>query len=254
MQSLYIPMSREEFERQPFDPAWKQSYFEGHMLLTPRPVLVYATRSTSTTSTTAVGLSKLGSGQHHLILDLYLDAFEDSFEYCDWKPRHVRRDAHNIVRDLFDGAFGRPLVILGLEDADSLNAAAAVVLKDTGVPHLQFICVDPKSQRDGAGSRLLHASLAELHMMGYRTLTSCFMLGNIASRAWHWKNGFVEEPDLQIATLELQRLATQQRLKPDALNEQTIDSLKRDIREMEQSLAAGRPDQAYARDRFKIWN
>ena len=78
------------------------------------------------------------------------------------------------------------------------------VAQDEGWALLDMIFVAPGWQRHGVAGALTAAALTTLHELGgYRTLVSRYHLGNAASRAWHQRFGFVDEPDLRLAQLHL---------------------------------------------------
>jgi GNAT superfamily N-acetyltransferase len=67
---------------------------------------------------------------------------------------------------------------------------ADVIEKRQGRPHLTWIFVDPLHAGDGTGSELLATAGNALFELGYRELLSTFVIGNVSSMLWHWRNGF----------------------------------------------------------------
>ena len=59
-----------------------------------------------------------------------------------------------------------------------------------GQAHLDWVFVSHWHVGRGVASAILAASVAKLRELKYESLTSCFMLGNGESMAWHWRNGF----------------------------------------------------------------
>jgi len=59
-----------------------------------------------------------------------------------------------------------------------------------GRPHLTWIFLCPAYAGRGLGSELLGAATSALLDLGFTQLLSTFMVGNVASMLWHWRNGF----------------------------------------------------------------
>ncbi|HQE45164.1 MAG TPA: hypothetical protein PLM77_18405 [Phycisphaerae bacterium] len=59
-----------------------------------------------------------------------------------------------------------------------------------GQPHLTWIFSSPRIAGHGLGTELLRLAAANLRSLGFTELASTFLIGNVRSMTWHWRNGF----------------------------------------------------------------
>jgi RimJ/RimL family protein N-acetyltransferase len=209
-------MSLEEFHRLPFRPAWKQEYFRGRLVETPRQAVVHATIPiTPRPMASPVPLRPAIAGDEQELLPCFVAAFKGAFEYCDYTRPMVVKSARACLHHFFQGPFHRwlPVSCVALGPPKTARAgkpigAALVMAQEEDWALLDMIFVMPSLQRRGLATVLVAAVLEGLGQLGgYRTLVSRYHLGNEPSRDWHQRFGFAEEPDLQLAQLYL-RAAT----------------------------------------------
>ncbi len=267
MRSRSVPMTRDEFRLQPFDPAWKQSWKEGVAQFTPRPLLVYATLPlTNPPFRDSDDVRIVRASDQKELTECFHAAFADSFEYCDYSPGKIRGEAKKNIAEYFGGQRGEPLDAsrVTLDRTSNRPTGAALFTGfDAHVAKLEMLFVHPKRQRTGLATRLVAGSLHSLAKAGYQTLLSTFMLGNQTSRRWHQRFGFNEEPDLQLATLHLKRLHSMRFLQQhassaapaeEALLGTSIRHWETEVTRLESALAQGRDTDAYAWMRFRIFS
>jgi RimJ/RimL family protein N-acetyltransferase len=207
MHSQHIPMTMEEFKLMPWKPGWKYEYWDGQTHISPRRHVVVTTVEVKTRFVNSLfRLRPVKRNDASQLITAYLEAFQDTIEYCDWEPEKIADSANTTIRDFFAGKRGNPLPVsclaVGIQSnvvGNELIGAALFVKKDDERPLLDILFVLPKWQRKGLATTLVSAALNELYNNGVKTLKSLYMLGNEASLAWHRKFGFKEEPDLFLA-------------------------------------------------------
>ena len=210
MKSRHIRMSLEGYERLPFKPAWKQEYFNGCLVETPREIFVHASLPVAPRALeNGVALRPAMASDEHLLHPLFVRSFADTIEFCDYPEAKLHTAAQQCLarffqrppRDVFPGsrvAIAPP----GMADAGEPIGAVLVAIEDEGWALLDMIFVSPSWQRRGLATALAAAAMTALHEHGgVRTLVSRYHLGNQASGAWHHRFGFVDEPDLLVARL-----------------------------------------------------
>lgn len=203
-------MSLAAYENLPFNPAWKQEYFAGCLVETPREIFVHACLPVAPRAlATPAALRPVVAADEHLLHALFCDAFADTIEFCDHPEARFRsaardclarffREAHQVSWTSSRIALAPP----GTVRAGQPIGAALVAVEDAGWALLDMLFVAPEWWRRGVASALVASVLSALHDSGWiRTLVSRYHLGNEASRAWHQCTGFIDEPDLQVARL-----------------------------------------------------
>lgn len=261
-------MPIEEYRRLPFSLVWKQEYFAGRLVETPRQVVVHATIPVAARDVPCpVRLRPATDSDERALLPCFRAAFADTFEFCDYTKRRFAEAARQSLHHFFLGPFHQPLSAsrvafdpAGAPDAGKPIGAALVLAQDEGWALLDMIFVAPGWQRRGLASALVAAALNGLHELGgYRTLVSRYELGNEASRAWHHRFGFVDEPDLRLAQLylraathELNRLRELRQLTPRLERQLTRERgrWRRETKRLESLVQQGRAAEA---DPWRKW-
>ena len=210
MRSRHVKMSLEDYAHLAFRPAWKQEYFDGCLVETPREVFVHATTPVAQRpQESPAPLRPVTSHDEPALHRCFCQAFLDTIEFCDYASHQLDEAARNCLRRFFGTAGGDALdasrVALGAPGTPEANRpiGAVLVLKpDIGWALLDMIFVTPRWQRGGLGTALAAAGVNALYQQGgTHTMVSRYHLGNDASRAWHHRFGFVDCPDLQVARL-----------------------------------------------------
>jgi L-amino acid N-acyltransferase YncA len=269
MRSRHIPMSREEFHLLPFELGWKQEYCDGVAHFTPRMCVVHAsTPAQPRMAMTSVGMRPVQESDEAELVRCFQEAFADTFEYCDEEQEQIEAAARQCIRHFFKGLFHRCLpashvAVAPLDDveAGAIIGAALVIsqTKEKDWALLDMIFVAPAWHRRGVATALTSAALNELHASGWRALVSRYQMGNEASRAWHRRFGFVDEPDLQPARLHLkavERELWRRKILGDLTSEeeQRLSAERerwfREVERLERALVQGREEEAFAWRRF----
>lgn len=251
-------MSIEDYHRLPFSLVWKQEYWDGHLVETPREVVVHATLPvTPGAAPGPLPLRAANPEDEPRLLPCFRASFVDAFEYCDYPPEKFEQSARESLGHFFAGLFHRPLLAAsriavappGGPDAGQPVGAALVLEQDEGWALLDMIFVAPNWQRRGLATALAAATVNALHESGaHRTLVSRYHLGNEASGAWHHRFGFADEPDLRLAQLrlratehELRRHHDMNTLTPELERELTSarEYARRDVDRLQTLLDAG---------------
>ncbi len=203
MKSQTIPMSSDEFHTMPWKLGWKHEYWDGAAHISPSHTAIATVKVT-------VGprlvkppcpLRPVTVEDILLLQPAYLDAFTDTIDHCDYTVEQIVEAAARNLQSYFAGKRGAPLAVsqiaLAPDQAEPTAIGVAnVVEKGNGAAFLDLLFVAPAWQGRGVATALVGAILNELHARQKPTLTSRYMLGNAASRAWHQRFGFTEEVDL----------------------------------------------------------
>jgi GNAT superfamily N-acetyltransferase len=269
MRSRHIPMSPEEFDLLPFELGWKQEYCDGMAHFTPRLCVVHASipARPRMTKTSVIARAVQESDEAELVR-CFQKAFADTFEYCDEEPERIEVAARQCVRHFFKGLFHRCLPASRVAVAPPNDVQAGAVIgaalvisrtKERDWALLDMIFVTPEWRRHGVATALTSAVLSELHASGWGTLVSRYQMGNEASRAWHRRFGFADEPDLQPARLHLhaaerelwrrKKLGTLTREDEQILSDERA-RWSRAVECLERALVEGREEEAFAWRRF----
>jgi len=206
MKSRHIRMTIETFHRMEWELGWKYEYWNGCAHISPREaamscVLEVGPRTWPGGPTEPEAVPP---NDRDALIRAYLAAFEDSVDYCDWPAAKIREHAEANIDGFFAGRRGPALrasrLIRGRGDDDGCLLGALLVV-ETGPRRalLDLLFVVQGRQRQGLASALAGSALAELDRMGFQTLESRYLLANQASRAWHHRFGFVDQPDAMSA-------------------------------------------------------
>jgi GNAT superfamily N-acetyltransferase len=141
------------------------------------------------------------------LVDVYVAAFSETIEYCDYSKKQIRASARRALDDHFlRGRRGQPLPSVSQAAFDNASGqelllGAALIVRTENGPLLDLLFVSPDCQRSGIATAMVSAAVNELHKLGEQRLASQYHIGNDQSRAWHQGFGFVEEPDITRARL-----------------------------------------------------
>lgn len=255
-------MSLAEFHRLPFSIIWKQEYINGRLVETPREVVVHATIGVAPRQALSPAeLRPAVAADQQALLPCFRAAFAEAFEFCGYSTSRFDDAARQSLSHFFQGQFHRSLpaslVALappGMPEAGQPIGAALMLEEDIGWALLDMIFVVPSWQRRGLATALAAAALTGLCELGrHRTLVSRYHLGNLASRAWHHRFGFVDQPDLRLARLhlraaahELRRLGQLGTLSPPIEGQlvQERDRWQREVDRLEALVLEGRLEEA----------
>jgi hypothetical protein len=225
-----LPMSFEQFDIFPNLPAFKNEYYDGKLVLTPRPKMYHARLDLERFLRIDVGPIEFHWGDR--------DYDITPLQECDWSqlagplvaayarqqpfeslPKDERAAASAKCLDMIRSGGEGPVIVSACrvyrDRADESPTAAILITlaQDTddfdlystrwrkppppnaianrlGRPHLTWIFVPIMMAGHGIGSNLLRSAAAALRELGYEELLSTFMRGNDSSTLWHWRNGF----------------------------------------------------------------
>ena len=202
MKSQHIPMTIDEFHLMPHDLGWKYEYWEGQAHISPGWINVVKT-TVSVKPHPVVApceIRPLTEEDLPKFIPAYVAGFRDAIDYCDYSLAYVKRAASRHMQDFFAGNRGNPLPAsqVAIRRGHIVGAALIVERKDQRCL-LDLLFVRPSRQRQGLATALVATALNGLYKEGREGLTSRFLLGNAASRAWHHRFGFVDELDAYLA-------------------------------------------------------
>lgn len=203
---LEFPLSFEEWDRLPRNPAYKYEYFDGRAVLSPRPWTRSAVLELDSWQPVrlrrAPTLRPLVPGDWDRLPDLFASAFLRELPFSVLPEAGARDLAERVLDFTRMGGDGEVLVeaCIVAEDEEGPTGAALVTLvpprqvdlegESPGLlPHLTWIFVSAWEKRRGCGTALLGAVIERLRADGYRRLVSTFLVGS-SSALWHWQNGF----------------------------------------------------------------
>ncbi len=191
-------MTIEEFKRLPRKPGWKYEYWHNQAHISPAHRCIESIVEVKPLPVNSpCRIRPVETSDEPRLIPLYLTAFRDTIEYCDWKPEKIETSAINNIKDFFIGKWGRPLAASRAAVCVKTNGgeeyiigAALISEKQDGQPVLDMLFVAPPWQRKGVASFLVSAAINELNIIGYKKLKSSYHPGNEASSAWHQNFGF----------------------------------------------------------------
>jgi GNAT superfamily N-acetyltransferase len=200
MKSKHIPMSSEEFKWMEHPFGWKAEYFEGFAHFTPREHLV-RTQLTLVPQEIVVSSSEMMPVDPVLkerMIDIFLEAFEDSVEFCDWSLESFHTHVRKNINNYFQGVRGKPHSVsrMALEpDSDRIIGLALFVENKQERVELDLLLVKPSHQRTGIATQMVASAINSLYADGISELRSGYHICNEGSRAWHCKLGFEDIPE-----------------------------------------------------------
>jgi GNAT superfamily N-acetyltransferase len=223
MNSKHIPISIEEFELMEHPFGWKAEYFDGKAHLTPREHLVRTQMTLAPKKTaTAHQIVQVDPLQQERMILAFLEAFEDSVEFCDWSSDLFHTHARKNITNYFQGVRGKPhpvsrMVlepnsdplseglrqrIIGLalfveNRAESCRTALKTIETTQSEERIELdlLLVLPEYQRMGIATEMVAGAIDSLYADGVRNLRSGYHICNDRSRAWHHSLGFKDVPD-----------------------------------------------------------
>jgi len=208
MRSQRVPMTREDFDRLPFDLGWKHEYFDGHLHRSPRHVTAGAKLLLSPRAvTSALRIRPVTAADREPLIAGYVDAYNDTIHFWDYSPERIARAAHEDIDHYFGGRGGRPLPASRVAVTETpacgerLTGATLITEDQLDSALLRLVFVVPAWQRQGVATAMVSDTINELYASGTRLLRSQYHPGNESSRRWHRMLGFVEEPDVLLLQL-----------------------------------------------------
>lgn len=206
MKSRRIPMTIDELHHLEWSLGWKYEYWDGCAHISPCETVVRCSMPIvrGTAPDPVVMLEPVAQTDRDALIQSSVTAFRDGIEYCDWPVMKIREDARATVEGFFAGRRGAPLAasrVLRDGDGPSQPLLGALLVVDTGERRalLDLLFLVPEYQRRGLATAMAESAVNALQDMGLETLESQYQLGNEASRAWHHRFGFVDQPDVQVA-------------------------------------------------------
>ncbi|PSB51510.1 GNAT family N-acetyltransferase [Chamaesiphon polymorphus] len=199
MKSKHIPISLEEFELMEHPFGWKAEYFDGKAHLTPREYLV---RTQLKLLPQAIFRSDrvvlVDPSLQEQMIETFLEAFEDSVEFCDWSSNLFHTHARKNITNYFQGVRGKPhpvsRMVLEPNSDRIIGLALFVENREEGV-ELDLLLVKPSDQRMGIATQMVASAIDSLYADGVRDLRSGYHICNDLSRAWHHSLGFEDVPE-----------------------------------------------------------
>lgn len=209
-----IPMSIDEFDTMEHRLGWKHEYWGGAAQLSPASMAVdsleldlveYGPQFSRLFD--GVQIRRIEPYDKRALIGLFVYVFDDAIEYIGYDDASYHQSAHDSIATLFGGTgWGREPQIDGRAEhsfvaiLDAEIVAAIAVRSIERGPIVEPVMVHPAYQRVGLGTMLLATAIASMRLAGETTLFSRCHLGNIASLAWHMKNGFREMPNYYVAS------------------------------------------------------
>lgn len=217
MPRIELPLTLEQFQQLPRNPAYKYDYIQGRALLTPWARHFHALLDLSTPRlASTVPVRSLGAHDWETLVPLFAGSFRSSQPFASLDEATLLQASYQALertRIGGDGPMIDPACFIAPGKTGPTGAILTTLLPDgdpcdlesyvwrdappagcvslrLGRPHLTWIFVDPFVQGLGTGTALLGAAVQALLHLGYHQLLTTFILGNDASLLWHWRNGF----------------------------------------------------------------
>jgi GNAT superfamily N-acetyltransferase len=210
----------DEIARRPRPVAWKYELLGGVPRIEPKaatvPVrLALAPRVAPPAPPPAgVALRAVTAADAPALVPALAEAFMGNVDFWGRGRADVRAAAEEIVAAFVAGRRGPVHPASRLAATARAVVGGALVVRPPKGPRVDLLFVRPRWQRRGLATALVAGSVAALRTAGEPVLRSRYRLANTPSVAWHARFGFVEEPDLLVASAreawthhELQRQA-----------------------------------------------
>ena len=208
-------MSVEEFRLMEHPFGWKAEYFSGAGHLTPReqivrtqltltPIAIAESRRTENphmAATKAVGsdwIVPVNPALAERMIATFLEAFEDSVEFCEWSVDDIRIHARKNITNYFQGVRGQPHPCsrMAIEpNSQQIVGVALFVENREERVELDLLLVKPSHQRMGTATEMVASAINSLYAEGITDLRCGYHICNEGSRAWQHSWGFQEIPD-----------------------------------------------------------
>ncbi|MCP5107494.1 MAG: GNAT family N-acetyltransferase [bacterium] len=200
MRSRHLPMTRAEFDLLPRKLGWKYEYWDKHAHISPEHHVVKTLIEVKPHHVnSSYKLRQVEPNDEAQLVSLYIAAFSDTIDFCDWEADKIAACAGSDIRGFFIGKRGRPLpvslVVVDKQSGTAVIGAVLIVEREEGQPIIDMLFVGPDRQRKGVAAALVSTAINQLYRNGSESLKSHYHLGNEASRAWHQEFGFKEEVD-----------------------------------------------------------
>ncbi len=223
MPNLKLPMTIEQFQQLPRNPAYKYEYVEGVARLTPRGLAYHATldlaayqSDPAAGETTPINLRRLRKRDLPALVPVFAGAFASLQPFGSLDDATRLRAAEECLTKTcsdVDGPRVRVASFIASQEDKPVGAILITLMPDGdprawdafhwpqpappdllrrrgGQPHVTWIFVSPWHKGSGVGTALLNASVDVLRRLGYPALLSTFFSANESSMLWHWRSGF----------------------------------------------------------------
>jgi hypothetical protein len=219
MPTIELPLTIEQFQQLPRNPAYKYEYLSGKAYLSPRAQHYHAVLELERRPVSEdLEICPLRSDELMDLVPLFCEAFHNTQPYGSLDDTIRERAAQHALERTRTGGDG-PLIeqacfgALHPNDRSTMGAILITLLPEgdptevdsyywqepppadcidrrLGRPHLTWIFVSPLEVGRGMGTTLLAAAGNALLDMGFTQLVTTFISGNDSSMLWHWRNGF----------------------------------------------------------------
>jgi GNAT superfamily N-acetyltransferase len=222
--NLKLPMSFDDWERLPQNPAYKYEYANGRAELSGRPKTYRCVLDLKPASVTSEVPTRLETVRFRGLTATDWDALPIVFisAFCTVPPfaqlsksdrLEAAMDCLQCARSGIHGPILRDACFVAIGERGLRGAALVVLMPDIdlpstderhwiepwpddaiekhpGCPQLLWTFVHSTCAREGIGTALLSHVCHALLALGYGRLASAFLLGNERSTLWHWSTGF----------------------------------------------------------------
>jgi GNAT superfamily N-acetyltransferase len=225
MPRVTLPLTAEQYEQLPRNPAYQYDYLDDTALLSPRPkhfhgVLDFAKWQAPNPDEISpdIEIRPMVAEDRPVLPTVFADAFERVQPFGSL-AKDLRLNAANLTLEKTwrggDGPWVRQATFTAahVKNKTLLGGIAITLVPggdpggaesyrwdkprrrlwhkgEPGQPHLTWIFVSPLWRAGGIGSALLSKAVSALQALAYGSLWTTFLLGNDASMLWHWRNGF----------------------------------------------------------------
>lgn len=201
MRSIHRKMSFAAFERQPRRLGWKYEYLGESAHITPAKLSVkFMLDLLPRPVRRRPEIRPLVAADAGALAEPFLAAFAHAPEYADYPQRLFRMTAAKYLTGFFGDVRGHWSPVSAVAEVGGCIVAAALVKQREKGPLLDCLYVHPEQGRQGWATALVSGVVRQLLGQGESKLSSCVHLANEPSLAWHEGFGFLELPDLWVAT------------------------------------------------------
>jgi GNAT superfamily N-acetyltransferase len=201
LRAIHRRMSFATFERIPRRPGWKHEYYGGMAHIRPATVMVtFRLDLDRGKAVRRPGLRAVDPADAAALEAPFLAAFAAAPEYANYDARRFRKAAAEYFCRFFgdERAVWFPGSVVASIGGTPVGAAL-VKLGESG-PLLDCLFVHPNYERRGLATAMVARLVQALRRGDARQMLSHAMLANEASLQWHHRFGFVEVPDLRVAS------------------------------------------------------